>query len=38
MDSEAAIYEKTKQLSPLEKVHLVEKILSDLDKPDEYSI
>jgi len=35
MNNEATIYEETKALTPVEKVHLVEKILSDLDQPDE---
>ncbi len=35
MSNESRIYEKTKSLSPIEKIHLVEKILSDLDRPDE---
>lgn len=30
-----AIYEKTKGLSSVEKIHLVERLLSDLDRPDD---
>lgn len=35
VSNEVAIYEKTKGLSSVEKIHLVERLLSDLDRPDD---
>lgn len=35
MSDAAVIYEETRELDAVEKVHLVEMILSDLDRPDE---
>ncbi len=34
VSNEVAIYEKTKSLSSIEKIHLVEMVLSDLDRPN----
>ena len=35
VSNEVAIYEKTKDLNSVEKIHLVEMVLSDLDRPDD---
>ena len=35
VSNEVAIYEETRSLSSIEKIHLVEMVLSDLDKPDQ---